>query len=119
MTKRGTLSPNFTCNLQHLGVSPVIERLTGRLVLHPTCIPTESLSVVLHLWTTPHFAFEMQPVRLGVEGQAGEEMNKWAKGGLFLAGVLCGGFVEWHVLHQPSIGGPAARLRAGAGRAQP
>lgn len=31
-------------------------------------------------------------------------MNKWAKAGLFVAGVMCGGFVEWHFLHQPSIG---------------
>ena len=31
-------------------------------------------------------------------------MTNWAKAGLFLAGVLAGGFVEWHFLHQPSLG---------------
>lgn len=31
-------------------------------------------------------------------------MTKWAKVALFVAGICVGGFVEWWLLHQPSVG---------------
>jgi len=31
-------------------------------------------------------------------------VTNWSKVALFLAGVAAGGFVEWHFLHQPSLG---------------